>query len=224
MQTRKVATRLRSEGYAVDVVHELDEARTRRWDVDYDGLLLDRDLDDGDALDLVSELRQADDAVPILVMSGRGSSADRLLGLQVGADDYLAKPVDADELLLRLRKILIRSTGRPQSDTAPVEVIGRLGLARDIQEAYLDGKPVTLSATQYCLVEYLLTNRRREVTAEDLLGHCWDEHLPSTSRPLPPQLTRVRAAFKGALVLELVRYRTYRVWVEGEEGADPPDL
>lgn len=214
---RFIANALRLEGLAVDVVRTVAQTRVMRDDVDYDGLLLDRELPDGDSLDLVRELRAEGDTVAVVLMSDRGGADDRIEGLEDGADEYLAKPVDVKELVLRVRKVLLAVTTAKREVIPPPEVVGRVSLARHLQAVEVDGEPVKLSSTQYCLVEYLFTNRDREISAEELLAECWDRNLPPEGNPLPPQITRVRNAMRGALKLMSVRRHTYAVTVEGED-------
>src|SRR5699024_974738 len=105
---RGIADRLRKDAYAVDLVVTLAEAQEAYRTYDYDLLILDRKVPGGDGLELAEEAREAGDQVPVLVLSGLGSSSDRIEGLMRGADDYLSKPVRLEELVLRVSKLLVR--------------------------------------------------------------------------------------------------------------------
>jgi len=210
------ARRLRADGYAVDEVATLADARNAIWNVHYDGLVLDRVVPDGDALDLVIELRAGDDWVRVLMLSGLGDEAERVEGLRAGADDYMAKPVHLEELSLRLRILLVRS---PLADQAGPKIdLGRAQLDRARQQVTIDGQPVHLTPVQYSLVEYLAVYRHRVVPTEELLEHCWDSHRDLLSNHLHPHFSRLRTIFGDALGFVSVRGQGYVLQLADEAG------
>lgn len=207
------ARRLRHDGFAVDEVGTLAEVRTAAFDVEYDCLVLDRHVPDGDSLDLVPELVAAPHQAPVVLVSANGDADARVEGLACGADDYLAKPVRLDELALRVGKVV----GRRHAVTrAPARVVElgpvRVDLAR--REVTRDGVPVHLSPIQYSVFEQLVTNRHRMVGTEELLEHCWDGSRDPFSNPLHTQVTRLRKIFRGALRIASVRGAGYRLEIE----------
>lgn len=207
------ARRLRHDGFAVDEVATLAEVRLAVGDVDYDCLVLDRHVPDGDSLDLVPELAAGARPGPVVLVSANGDADARIDGLTRGADDYLAKPVRLDELALRVGKVVARRqalvTLRP-----PVVELGvvRVDLAR--REVTRDGVPVHLSPIQYSVFEQLVINPHRMVSTEELLEHCWDGRRDPFSNPLHTQVTRLRKIFRGALCIASVRGAGYRLEVE----------
>jgi DNA-binding response OmpR family regulator len=203
---RSYLRRLRADGHAVDAVGTLLATREALRDVDYDCLVLDRRVPDGDALDLVAELRDDPQHRPVLVVSAIGDAAERVRGLQSGVDDYVSKPVTLEELALRVRKLLVRRP--PAFAPAPLQ-LGRVTLHRARREATLDGEVVTLTPTQYALLAHLAERAGEVVAADELVEACLDRVRVEHANPLPPHLSRLRRAFAGALELTAVRGRGY---------------
>lgn len=134
-----------------------------------DIVVLDLGLPDGDGLDLLRELRAGDD-LPVVVCSGRGSEADRVLGLDTGADDYLAKPFGSRELVSRVRSVLRRARS---SATATVVSFGEAELNLDTREVTLSGVPVVLTAREFELAAFLATHPRTVFSRAELLREVW---------------------------------------------------
>jgi len=143
---------LRQEGFAVDWVREAETADTALRTEPYALLLLDLGLPRKSGLDWLRELRRRGDATPVLVITARDAVADRIAGLDSGADDYLVKPFDLDELAARVRAVLRRHGGRGQ----PLLQHGEITLDPATRQATLKGQPVALSAREYALLAALL--------------------------------------------------------------------
>jgi two-component system response regulator QseB len=153
---------LRPEGFAVDWVRDLATARAALATERFDLLLLDLGLPPGgpgaapaapgDGLSLLAELRQRADATPVIVLTARDGPGDRVRGLDTGADDYLVKPFEFDELMARIRAVLRRHGGRAQ----PVLSHGTLRLDPATRQVSLDGQPVLLSAKEFAVLEALM--------------------------------------------------------------------
>ncbi len=203
------ARRLRIEGYAVDEVDTLGRARDALVDVTYDCLLLDRLVPDGDSLELVAELRRQPQRPWLMVLSALGDTDQRVEGFEVGADDYLPKPVRLDELALRIRRLVLR----PRSAVPGPLPVGRVTLDRARREVLLDGERVHVTPTQYAVMEYLATHRDRMVPTEELLAQCWDRNRDLFANPVHSQITRLRKLFRGALEIESVRGSGYAIRV-----------
>lgn len=199
------ARRLRAEGHAVDEVDTLDEARRALIDVDYDCLVFDRLLPDGDSLDLVEEVQRTGTPAPILLLSALGEGEERVRGLLAGASDYVAKPIRLDELALRVANLFVRSTG---ASTCPVR-LGRVEVDRLRRTVTVDGDLVHLTRQQYAVLDHLVAHRDRLVTTEELLEHCWDRNRDLFANPLHSQITRLRAVFGGVLEFRSVRGQGY---------------
>jgi DNA-binding response OmpR family regulator len=143
---------LRAEHFAVDWVKDGVMADTALRSAPYDLVLLDLGLPQRDGLDVLKALRQRKDATPVLVVTARDAVADRIAGLDAGADDYVLKPYDIDELLARIRALTRRSAGRAD----PVLEAHGLRLNPATHEATRDGQPVTLSSREWAVLEALM--------------------------------------------------------------------
>ena len=143
---------LRAEHYAVDWVRDGAMADAALKSEHYDLVLLDLGLPQRDGLDVLRALRQRRATVPVLVATARDGVADRIAGLDAGADDYVLKPYDIDELLARIRALLRRSAGRGE----PVFEHKGVSLNPATREATLDSQPVSLSAREWAVLEALI--------------------------------------------------------------------
>lgn len=211
------ARRLRQDGHAIDEVTTLAEARRAFWNVDYDGLVLDRIVPDGDSIEWVEELRRADQWVRVLFLSALAESDDRIRGLRAGADDYLPKPVRLDELSLRVMNLLRRD--HVGEGEGAVIRLGRVDLDRARREVIIDGAVAHLTPIQYSIFEYLVLHRDRVVSTEELLEHCWDANRDLLNNPLHPQLSRMRSVFGDAVQFVSVRGQGYILRVAGEDAS-----
>ncbi|RYX97632.1 MAG: response regulator [Comamonadaceae bacterium] len=143
---------LRGEGYAVDWVRDGAMADTALRSAAYDLVLLDLGLPRRDGLEVLRALRARRETLPVLVATARDASADRVAGLDAGADDYVVKPYDTDELLARIRALLRRSSGR----AAPAFEHKGVSVNTVTREAQANGQPVSLSAREWAVLEPLL--------------------------------------------------------------------
>jgi two-component system, OmpR family, response regulator len=174
---RAVGRGLRHEGYAVDVVDDGDAALTRAAVWDYDAVVLDVMLPGRDGFEVCRTLRQRECWAPILMLTARGRVGDRIRGLDVGADDYLAKPFDFGELLARLRALVRRVPAQ-----RPVRLeIGDLIVDPSTHEVARAGVPVVLTAREFAVLEYLARRAGEAVTRASLLDHVWDENFAGST-------------------------------------------
>jgi len=161
---------LREQGFAVDLAGDVAGGLELALATDYDAILLDLMLPGADGLDLLRRLRERASPVPVLVLTARSGLEDRVRGLDLGADDYLAKPFDFRELLARLRAITRRPPVPPQTMLAA----GDLELDPARHEVRRGGARVELTAKEFALLEYLLRMKDRLVTRGMILDHVWD--------------------------------------------------
>ncbi|HMN64124.1 MAG: response regulator transcription factor [Burkholderiaceae bacterium] len=147
-----VQTALRQDGYAVDWVRDAESADTALTTAGFDLVLLDLGLPGRDGVDLLRTMRTRHDATPVLIVTARDDVQDRVGGLDAGADDYLVKPFDLDELGARMRALLRRSAGRGEA------VFEHRGVRIDpaTREVTRDGEPVTLSPREFAVLEALM--------------------------------------------------------------------
>lgn len=214
---RSYSARLRADGHAVDEARSLPGARAALVDVDYDCVVVGTLAADGGPREMIAEARRQRPTRPVLVVSGGDDADRRIEALEAGADDSIARPVSLDELSLRVRKLIVRGSSPRPADAA--ERLGRVALHRGRREVTVDGRRIGLTPIQYALFEYLLANRSRIVSAAELLQHCWDWNHPARANPLPPQISRLRKAFQGAVRIESTRGVGYRLRVVDPEAS-----
>lgn len=161
---------LKESGFAADGASDGPDGLARLLESDYDAVVLDLNLPGLPGLEVLRELRRRRRATPVLVLSARSSVEDRVLGLDLGADDYLAKPFSFQELLARLRAI----TRRPAVEPAMVLSAADLTVDTLRREARRAGKPLDLTAKEFSLLEYLVRRKGVVLTRGMILDHVWD--------------------------------------------------
>jgi DNA-binding response OmpR family regulator len=187
-------TGLGAAGYAVDVAATVAEGSGLLGLNDYDAIVLDLGLPDGEGLALVRTLRAHGDAVPVLVLTARGGITSRVEGLDAGADDYLSKPFAFPELLARLRALLRRGT----TVVPTVLRVGDLELDPGRFEVRRSGVPVALTAKEFSILQYFMRHPGEVVTRTMLLEHCWDESYDGLSNLVDVHVSRVRRKLEAA--------------------------
>ncbi len=176
---RIVVRALEPLGYLVQEAEDLETGR-RAMRLDRpDVLVLDIELGSADGLDLLREVRDAGDRMPVVMLTGRASEADRVLGLELGADDYVVKPFFARELAARIGALLRR---RPTT-AAGVLVAGRLSVDLGAREAAVDGSPLSLTARELDLLAALIDADRTVLSRDRLLRDVWRSSAVWQSRP-----------------------------------------
>lgn len=161
---------LRRSGYSVDMAEDGDEGLFKALETDYDVVVLDVMLPRMDGWTVLTKLRETK-ATPVLMLTARDRTADRVRGFDTGADDYLVKPFELDELLARLRALIRRSAGQP----APTLKIGEITIDTSSRSVTLAGREVMLTSREYAVLEYLAMHRGKLVTRTALYEHLYDE-------------------------------------------------
>ena len=173
-----IVRRLRAKGHGVDEAGDIETARHTMKVYEYALVILDRMLPDGDSLDLVSAWRRAGTMTPVLFLTARDQVADRVAGLEAGADDYLVKPFAMEELLARVGTIARRHA----APTPSVLVYGDLEIDTGRREVRRGGVLIPLRPKEYSLLELLTARAGRVVERRDIMDACWDEaHEPSSN-------------------------------------------
>lgn len=174
-----IRTGLKREGFAVDWVHDGDSAERVLRTEEFDLLLLDLGLPRKDGLQVLTSLRTRHESLPVLIITARDAVSDRVRGLDAGADDYLVKPFDLDELAARIRALLRRKSGRPVPEVEHLGVTLNPATHRVTQ----DGRDITLSPKEFALLQLLLerpgTILSRSQIEERLYG--WGEEIESNA-------------------------------------------
>ncbi|HKJ61889.1 MAG TPA: response regulator transcription factor [Hyphomicrobiales bacterium] len=183
-----VAATLEAGGYVVETVVDGEEAWFRGDTEDYDLIVLDLGLPRMDGLAVLKRWRAADRTTPVLVLTARGSWAERVEGIDSGADDYLPKPFRMEELLARVRALIRRSAGLGAS----VIEAGSLSLDARQMRVKRDGVPIMLSPLEYRLVAYLLHHKGRIVPGSELLEHLYGDDDARDINALEAVLKRLR--------------------------------
>jgi DNA-binding response OmpR family regulator len=171
---------LEQESYAVDVSYDGEDGFGKAMTIDYDLLILDRMLPGSiDGIGICRAIREENNNVPILILTAKDKIADRVEGLNAGADDYLVKPFAFEELLARLRALM----RRPQQISNDELVIQDLKLDPIKFEVTRSDKKIYLSSKEFALLEYFMRNKERILTKDNIIAHVWDydaDILPNT--------------------------------------------
>jgi DNA-binding response OmpR family regulator len=204
-----VALGLRNEAYAVDVAGTYAAAEELLGTTTYDVVCLDLGLPDGDGLTLVR--RASDDPLlrrprRCLVLTARDAVADRVAGLDAGADDYLVKPFHFAELLARLRAL-----GRREDSGGSTLRVGELTLDLATHRAWRDGTPLDLTAREYSLLRYFMHHPGEVLPAETLLEHVWDANANPFTSSVRVILSRLRRKLGEPALIVTVTSTGYRL-------------
>jgi two-component system OmpR family response regulator len=187
---------LRKQGYSVDTSVDGEEGLYKATSTDYDAIVLDVMLPGLDGWELLTRLRKTK-ATPVLMLTARDRTADRVRGLDTGADDYLVKPFDIPELFARLRA-LIRRSARKARSTLDIGDVQIDTAARTVTRA---AEPVTLTGREYVVLEYLALHRGEVVTRTDLYEHLFDENDATLSNLLDVHVFNLRKKLGQKLIL-----------------------
>lgn len=188
-----VAEYLGRAGYRVEQAGTANEGLARARREAFDAVVLDVMLPDGDGFDVCRDIR-AQSAVPILMLTARGDAADRIVGLELGADDYLPKPFEPRELLARLRAILRR--GRATNGPREVLRFGRLEIDRDARVVSVDGEEKTITSHQFELLWVLASQAGRVLSRDALMDRLRGHGVEAFDRSLDVHISRIRAAIE----------------------------
>jgi DNA-binding response OmpR family regulator len=190
-----IALGLREAGYHVDAVDRGDDAMDQlRW-YDYDVAVIDWRMPGAEGIDVVAWARRNERPTALLMLTARDAPADRIRGLDTGADDYLVKPFDFGELLARVRAL----QRRPRQVDGPTLERGRVSMDPVTRDVRLAGRPLRLTSTEYRILELLMRRAPAVVDRKAIAEHAWaDETDPLGSNAIDVQLSRLRAKLAGA--------------------------
>ncbi len=194
--TAMVGDYLRNHGFDVETAGTLASGRERLKPGGFDALVLDLMLPDGDGLDLTRELRGdvRTRRLPLLMLTARGEPMDRIVGLEIGADDYLPKPFEPRELLARVKALLRRSAPEPESDD--VLSFGRLEIDLGAREARLDGERCDLTGHQFELLVVLAQSPGRVLSRDHIMDTLKGHPMEAFDRSIDVHISRIRSVIE----------------------------
>jgi len=199
---------LNREGYIVDIAANVEDGVSKVLGDEYDLLICDRRLGDGDGIEVVKIARSNEMQVPALFLSAKNKNEDIVQGLDAGGDDYLPKPFDAKILLARVRALLRR---RKKTVGIPKLVIGNIAIDLNTREIKVNDEIAMLSPKEYALLEYLLHNRGHILDRMQILTHVWGDEVDLFSNTVDVHIRYLRQKL-GDKLIQTVRGKGYVIW------------
>ena len=210
---------LTEQGYAVDLAADGEQAEALAFGTEYDAIILDLMLPGKSGLQLLQQMRREGRVTPTLILTGRRDKNDVVRGLDIGADDYLTKPFDLDELKARVRALLRRGSSR----TTEKLVLGGLVLDRRRRQAMVDDRPLRMTPKEFALLEHLMMRVDEVVTRTELLEKVWDFHFDPGSNVVDVHVARLRAKLRldnAGVSLDTVRGIGFVLGARGAKGKE----
>lgn len=190
-----IAKNLYGAGYEVDTSYDGNDALDCILSEDYDLIVLDLNLPGTDGMDILKELRKKNEETKVIILSAKSQIADKVAGLDAGANDYLEKPFHLQELEARIRSLTRRKF--VQKDVCLH--CGEIKFDTKKREAYAKEKPVSLTRKENGILEYLLLNQGRPISQEELIEHVWDASVDSFSGSIRVHMSSLRKKLKAIL-------------------------
>jgi two-component system, OmpR family, response regulator len=204
--SRQLARALTEAGYAVDCATDGEQADLLAYDEQYDVVVLDLGLPKIDGLTLLRRWRQAGIAVPVLILTARGSWHEKVQGIDGGADDYVAKPFRMEEVLARIRALIRRASGLARPELR----CGGLALDPRTARVSVGGTPIKLTSHEFRVLSYLMHHGGEIVSRTQLIEHIYAQDLDRDSNTVEVFVARLRRKL-GASFIETVRGLGYRM-------------
>ncbi|RJR28334.1 DNA-binding response regulator [candidate division WWE3 bacterium] len=202
---------LKGQNYVVDIAADLSEGNTYLESSEYELVILDWMLPDGVGVELCEELRKKGNSVPILMLTAKSQIEDKLEGFDCGADDYMTKPFDMNELLARIRAVIRRKS---QDTGSPVLSAGNLKVNINTCEVSRGNKDIMLSPKEYAILEYLILNKCKVLSRMEIIEHVWGDEIDPFSNTVDVHInylrTKVDSEWKKKLILT-VKNRGYMI-------------
>ncbi|MEO5375577.1 MAG: response regulator transcription factor [Alphaproteobacteria bacterium] len=195
---------LETAGFAVDVAYDGEEGWHLGDTEPYDAVVLDLGLPRIDGVTILQRWREAGRTVPVLILTARSRWSEKIAGFNAGADDYVTKPFEMEEVIYRLRALIRRASGHSQPELA----CGPLRLDTNAGRVTLNGDPIQLTAHEFRILSYLIHHPGRIVSRTELMEHVYDRHFDSDSNTLEVLLGRIRRKV-GAELIQTVRGQGY---------------
>lgn len=198
---------LKKEGYSVDSCFDGEEASEYLRGADYDAAILDIMMPKKDGYKVVEELRNSGSEIPVIFLTAKDGIQDRVKGLDIGADDYLIKPFDFDELLARIRAM----TRRRGAHTSSIIKIGDLEIDTAARSAKRGNRNIELSAREFSILEYLAANKGRVLSREQIESHVWNYEYEGGTNVVDVYISYLRKKIDAAGETKLI----HTVWGTG---------
>jgi len=189
------------EGFAVDTADSKEEGQNQTEINDYDCLVLDIGLPDGNGFDLLKDLRESKDKTPVIIVTARGQVEDRIQGLNLGADDYVGKPVDSQELMARIRAVIRRNS----QSTLPIISIQDLVVRPAEHHATVNSTSLDLTAKEFAVLEYLALHCGEAITRTMLMEHVWGSDFETFSNVIDVYIKNLRKKIKNHTSKNLIK-------------------
>jgi len=189
------------DGFAVDVATSTKTGLIEIEVNDYDCILLDINLPDGSGFDLLSSLGKNQNQTPVIVASARGEIKDRIKGLNLGADDYIPKPIDSHELIARIRAIIRRNS----ATALPVITIGDLVIKPAEHQASVNDQELNLTAKEFAVLEYLSQHSGQAITRTMLMEHIWGNDFDTFSNVIDVYIRNLRRKLEKYTTTQLIK-------------------
>lgn len=204
---------LEGAGYAVDTAGDGEEGHYLGSTENYDAIVLDLGLPEVDGLTVLDRWRKEGKTTPVLVLTARDSWSDKVAGLDAGADDYVAKPFQSEELIARLRALIRRASGNASAEL----IAGDIRLDTRSGKVTKGGDQVKLTAQEYKLLSYLLHHKGKVVSRTELIEHIYDQDFDRDSNTIEVFVTRIRKKL-GPDVITTIRGLGYSLEEPAEAG------
>ena len=214
---RQLCAQLEARGHKVETAMDGEEGLYKGRDYPVDLAIVDLGLPKMSGLSVIRHLRAAGKTLPILILTARESWRDKVEGLEAGADDYVVKPFNLQELLARINVLMRRASGF----TSPLIRCGPLTLNTSTQRVNLDGEAVSLTAYEFRLLEYLMLNSGRVISKLELTEHIYEQDFDRDSNVLEVLIGRLRKKldpYGEMKPIETLRGRGYRLTLHRESG------
>lgn len=203
---------LEEAGFAVDVTYDGEEAWHLGDTEPYDAVVLDLGLPKVDGVTVLQRWRETGRSMPVLILTARARWSEKMAGFNAGADDYVTKPFEMDEVVYRLRALIRRAANHSQPELS----CGAVRLDTHSGRVTVDGTPVQLTAQELRILSYLMHHPGRIVSRTELIEHVYDRHFDSDSNVLEVLLGRIRKKV-GPDLIRTVRGQGYRLVAPGAE-------
>lgn len=192
---------LEKEGFAVDSAFDKESGFEQTEINAYDCIVLDINLPDGSGFDLLSQLRTNQNKTPVIIVTARGQTEDRIKGLNLGADDYVPKPVDSSELTARIRAVIRRNN----SVSLPTITIGDLLIKPAQHTAFINEQKLDLTAKEFAVLEYLALHSGQVLTRTMLMEHIWSSNFETFSNVIDVYIRNLRRKLEKHTSQKLIK-------------------